>query len=1339
MGAWGALLALAAWIRWLHPAFLALSAAGVFLALYSPRLRQTPGAFGVVALVLAIVAGFIGDREVRRVATDWEEIREQREAQVQSALDEALDRTIRRGDETVERVLELWEMGGGTPPEGPDLARVRDEGRMDALAVFGPDGELRAWDGSHHGRIPAEVRRGETRYAYAERPLLGYLYFTAPLPEGEGAVLAARLLRAELPPTMDSGEVDLASAFQAQTGATVHISSAERVEGASVWDLRWDGETLFSVALAPFTQAEDRDGLVARWGGGVAVLGLLAWLLLARGARFRRVGRAPAAFVLLAFVSLLPLGTLLGFPALFSPADFLLPGPLELTLGRLLVLGAVGAMLVGFLRPPRSQRWQSVWAMGGALVVAGVIVWLFRNGAATGLLAGGDLEWTGYAMGMGLFLSLAAAVGLGPGADYVRAPRPWLFLGVVVVVSVLSVLLSLWVRQGPEIPLWFVGLWALPLWLFSRTLPGGDDLPAAGMRWVAAVVLGVGLALPFAFGDRVTARMALAEGQVERLGTQVDPYMEFLLHRLGEEAGVLLSSGRAPVEVLYGAWVRSGLAWEGYPIWLTHWSDRGMPVEELRLGAPGERPTIPADLVEEADAAQGTAIRRFDLANAHYMAVVSLDGGERITAVVPPRRHVAPVSPLGPLLGPDRTGRESLVLIPLLPGEAPGETGEMRWIATEDGWQAELYLAYPDQVYHAHYLVDLPGTLVVVARGTLITLLLLAVLLSLWFAGRWIGGRQPRSRGRWRALTASFQTRVTLALFGFFLLPTAVFGTMAYQTLHGAAIRTAEVLAERAVEDASGGFVEFGGEVEELAGRVGADLLLYDRGELVEASLPALAELGLYPGWLPRDVHRLMEQREELMVTLPASLGGWDYVMAYRRVAGEQVLAAPAPVEVGATALRQREVTHLLGFALVLGAALSVLLSLVVGRALSRPIQTLQVASERVGAGNLGVHLPEDRKDEFGAVFTAFNRMVRRLRRARKALVRSTRRSRAIVEEVATGVLALDADARVVLANPMAERLLGVELPAGTGLSEVDGELEAGAFFQWLQRYFREELEEESQELHLSGRRIRVRARRISGRGPRGGAVVSLEDVTDELRSERILAWGEMARQVAHEVKNPLTPIKLGVQHIRRAWRDRHPDYTQILERNAEAILGEIDRLASVASGFSRFAAPGAAGELPLEPVGVDAVVRDVLTLYSAGDGEIDFSFRKDGEPTPVRAREGEFKEVLVNLLENSRAAISNGGEVRIQARTGPREVEVTVADDGVGIPPDALPRVFEPHFSTRSSGTGLGLAIVRRLVESWGGEVEVESEWGAGTTVRLRLVPWVDGLEGTGEQEEKS
>jgi nitrogen fixation/metabolism regulation signal transduction histidine kinase len=250
-----------------------------------------------------------------------------------------------------------------------------------------------------------------------------------------------------------------------------------------------------------------------------------------------------------------------------------------------------------------------------------------------------------------------------------------------------------------------------------------------------------------------------------------------------------------------------------------------------------------------------------------------------------------------------------------------------------------------------------------------------------------------------------------------------------------------------------------------------------------------------------------------------------------------------------------------------------------------------------------------------------------------------------------------------------------------------------------------------SAEVEVAARTVRVQLARLGQ--PPGGTVLAVDDLTEVTQAARVLAWGEMARQVAHEIKNPLTPIRLGIQHLLRVRRDRPTHLDQALAETSERILSEIDRLDTIARAFSRFGLPASAAA-PLEDVDLVAMAREVASLYHlTEDGT---AVAVDGVGlVRVPGRLDEIKEVLGNLLENARAA--GARQVSIRIRAGLLEI----VDDGRGIAPELLPRIFEPRFSTTTSGSGLGLAIVRRLVEGWGARVEVASELGRGTTVSVR------------------
>lgn len=1322
---WVGLLALVAWIRWPSPWWLLVAAAAALVPVLARAAPAGWRAYAAATLLLAVAAGFVSQYRLTRLAGTWTAQRVPREAEVTADLRQRLDALLERGERAAAAAAGVAAAG---PAALAELEAIRRRYRMSAVALYDASGRLLAWAGDHRGPVPQAVQLGQDPYIFAERPLFSYLYFTVPIPERGGTAVAAALMRAAPARPRAGATGGFAAELEAETGERLVISRAERAAGAAVWDLRYRDRTLLSVSLAEPSLAAKRASVVAAGRRIVAGVAALALLLLTLG--WQRTGERPRALpaaVVVTAAAILPLGDLLGVQRLFGPALFLLPGPVGVTLGRLLAVGAAAWLLVGWL----SLRRAPGTGLAGAVAIAAgfpLVLWAVRAGASLELLAGSTAPWLVYHLAAVLLLGLVALTPLlpGPGRHW-TAGRRRAFTGAGVVLAALGCAAAVVAFEGLALrgrlpPYWIGALWAVPAVLLGEGLARRSGWRGRGAAVLAAGWLAVTAALPWTWGARTAARMQVAERELGALGTPVDPYLEFLFRRFEATVDSLEALEAGNVELLYGGWVTGGLAAEGYPMWLTLWSPGDAALEELPIGVAGARPPMVDDFLAEARTAGRLMVRRYDrIAGVHYLAYVPLADGAVISVAVPPRRRLAAWSALAPVLGLTTGEPDPLTLVALPAGVSARRA--VQWVRTERGWQGETRIQYPEGVYHAHYLLPRPASPVLVARAFLVLLLDLAPLLGLWAVGRAAVTGLPAPPDGWRTLVASFRARVTLALFVFFLVPTGVFGTLAYRTLAGAGQRTARALAERAVDEAAARSAEVGGALELLARRVGAELLRYRAGELEAAATRELVELGFYGAWLPPRVHERLASGEAAVDTEVEVLGEREYVVAYRRLPDGPVLASPAPLLAGATAVREGEVAHVLAFAIALGAALSLALALGVGRMLAGPIGSLRAAAQRVGRGRLAVRLPEERADEFGTLFAEFNRMVRRLRRARRALLLATRRTEAIMQAGATGVVALDAAGRVTLVNPPANELLGGGARMGERLP-VSGGL-AGALSKWLAGELPGGPGEGGTELQMAERRVRVRMRPIAGGPEPGGIVLNLEDVTDELRSERILAWGEMARHVAHEVKNPLTPIKLSVQHVRRAYEDRRPDFPQILSRNVDAVLREIDRLASIVRGLSRFAAPGEMARRPLEPVDLRSVVEETLGLYAGGGEAVSYVSRIGADVPPVSGRTDEMREVLVNLLENARAAIGGAGTIAVEARVLDSGVELAVRDDGVGIPPELLPHIFDPRFSTRSTGSGLGLAIVRRLVESWGGEVTAESGEGRGTVVRARLWRW--------------
>jgi signal transduction histidine kinase len=1243
------------------------------------------------------------------------------EDQVVEALSRELEALLDSGDRAVQETRALVDELSA-PDLQEKLSQIRRRWGVSALAVYDSEGRPQGWVGVHRGQVPGAIRRAETPYSFGGGPLFRYLYFTATASDGQGTAMAAILLQANLPRGLEGS--GFATRFRRDSGIPIEILPPGRVEGESFVELEWAGEVLLSVGPAEVGPEDFRTPRLRFWIRVTAILSVLAWGVLAAAGKGLSGHGLGAGASLLSLALLFPSGLVWAGVGLSSPAQFLLPGPLQAPLGHVLAVLVALTLLAGLFELRRSARVGPL--VSGILVALSfpLLDSLFRAGPSSALLSGGLGGFLPFQFTLALLLGLAAFLALGiVGKRGPPGGRPWFFVGGIILSLALALLCGFQARTGPGFPSTFLLAWGVAGFLMSRGLQGLERSRRV-LIWLAAGVLGATAAVPSAWSSQIRARMSEAEGQLKDLGAEADPYLEFRLLRMAEAAQTLDAVISSPVELLYEIWASTGEHDDPLPMWITLWSPGNLPQENLSMGVFGNRPEEVVYFLEEAREEGEPVVRHLGLADARYVLLVPLEGDWVLSASVPPKGSASLSSALGPIFAAiGQPGVGPLSLVPVPSSEDSGSAEEVSWEQREAGWRGSIVLRFPGGWYSARQTVDLPRPLHMIARGTLSLLFCLTLLLGIGGMGRALArGREVELPEALRTF-GSFRARVTMALFGFFSLSIALFGTLAYRTLSPAAERTAAALAERLVDDGASGYLDVAGQMQILALEVGADLLEYRNGELIEGSAEELVELGLYEGWVPEPIFRNLEDRTEVRGTHQASLARWAYVMAYRRLPDGDILATPVPVEAGATALGRQEVADLLGFAIVLGAALSLGLAFLVGGTLTRPIETLQIASERVGAGNLKVRLPSDRNDEFGAVFSAFNRMVLRIRRARRALLRTTRRTQAIVEEAATGVVALDSSGRVTLANPRAEALLKEPIIVGEFLPGREGQ--ARELVDWVDLYFRDGIPEANTEFQMGKRRIRVRARRVSGEGPLGGAVLSLEDVTDELRTERILAWGEMAQQVAHEVKNPLTPIKLSVQHLERAWEDRRPDFGDILRKNVGVILREIEHLAAIAKSFSRFGAPQAAGEIPLEPVSIPDVTDEVLDLYRGGEGALEFQSVVPSDIPLVRARESELREVLINLLENSRAAISEEGRVVIEAEAENGTVELRVKDDGKGITPEFLTRIFEPHFSTRSTGTGLGLAIVRRLVESWGGGVSAESEVGKGSTVQIVIPVW--------------
>jgi signal transduction histidine kinase len=630
--------------------------------------------------------------------------------------------------------------------------------------------------------------------------------------------------------------------------------------------------------------------------------------------------------------------------------------------------------------------------------------------------------------------------------------------------------------------------------------------------------------------------------------------------------------------------------------------------------------------------------------------------------------------------------------------------------------------------------VDLRGPWTLLVRGVLVVVLDVAVLAGVWLIGLVIAeGWRPRMATVITTLRTSYRAQLTAVLSVFLVLPVLAFATWSFARLGDESSRAGDLLIRQTLRDAAGGAAGVALEspdavrqsLVELGRRLDAELWLYRSGVLIGTSSPVLAELGLVDPFLATTAFRAIRS-DELELTTDARAAGRRTRIGYKVVGpgapGEQaVLAVPQLLDDERVQQQQEDLALALVLGTLVGLFAAMYLAGFAARRLAKPFAALREAALAVGRGTEPPAFPRGTPREFEPVFSAFDRMATDVRRSQAALEEARLRTARVLANVATGVIAVDDALRVTMANPRASELvLGASetLAPGDVLPQATAAAWAPvweAVAQFISEH-RDVIQE--REFEVGGRQIRVQLA-LLGAAP-DGCVIALDDATALTRAARVLAWGEMARQVAHEIKNPLTPIRLGIQHLQRIRaKSESASFDATLHETSERILAEIDRLDGIARAFSRFGAPPSAAEqLPLEPVDLVATAREVVQLYDLGSATRFEVRSSNGVPPPALARKDEVKEVLVNLLENARDA--DAKRVTVQVAASGRQL--VVVDDGRGIPPEILPRVFEPTFSTTSSGAGLGLAIARRLVESWGGAITLESVPGKGTRVTLTL-----------------
>ena len=398
-----------------------------------------------------------------------------------------------------------------------------------------------------------------------------------------------------------------------------------------------------------------------------------------------------------------------------------------------------------------------------------------------------------------------------------------------------------------------------------------------------------------------------------------------------------------------------------------------------------------------------------------------------------------------------------------------------------------------------------------------------------------------------------------------------------------------------------------------------------------------------------------------------------------------------------------------------------------------KPLHDLVDAARQVGAGNFTMRV-EGRTgaDEVGLLNRAFNRMTQQLEKQNQALVGANQQlderrafMEAVLESVTAGIISTNAKGEIRLINSSAHKLLlekGTAPPIGTRLAAIAPQIVSLA----------ESDSDGGIVQYAKGNELLTLA--VKSTRSVNGDVITFEDITRQLIDQRQAAWSDVARRIAHEIKNPLTPIQLATERLKRRYRKQLTTDGELFEELTGTIIrqvGELRRMVDEFSSFARLPKPVFRGEDPVD------LARQSLFLQEVARPEINFAFAADGDMGIIACDRHQFGQAMTNVLKNATEAVEARskledetwrGRIAVTLKGGAEDVVVTIADNGIGLPQDRE-RIVEPYVTTREKGTGLGLAIVNKIVEEHGGEMSFAAGVPDGTVVTMRFAR--DPLEG--------
>ena len=421
---------------------------------------------------------------------------------------------------------------------------------------------------------------------------------------------------------------------------------------------------------------------------------------------------------------------------------------------------------------------------------------------------------------------------------------------------------------------------------------------------------------------------------------------------------------------------------------------------------------------------------------------------------------------------------------------------------------------------------------------------------------------------------------------------------------------------------------------------------------------------------------------------------------------------------------------------------LAVWFGVYLAKSLTIPIQELAAATKQIAEGNLDIHLEEKGNDEITMLVSSFNKMTEDLRANQVALnltteevVRSNleldqrrRYMETVLKNVTAGVISVNKEGILTTVNKSAEKLLHVQMSEviGKNFRDVLRSTHLDIAKELLRDMVLSKHDSISKQVTVPVKEgkltLLVNVTVLKDENDEFlGTVVVFDDLTQLLKAQRMAAWREVARRIAHEIKNPLTPIQLSAQRLRKRYLERFGQEERVFDECTAMIIKSVDELKTLVDEFSNFARMPAAQP---SPNSLNDIIREAVALYQQAHRAVDFTVEIDESLPLLQLDRDQIKRVIINLLENAIAAIESDGAIEVSSRYN-RELRMAtcvIADNGHGIAPEDRPRLFEPYFSTRKTGTGLGLAIVNTIIADHHGFIRVKDNEPKGTRFILEF-----------------